>query len=126
MRVQLVNNCHKYSGYQHLDINQFKELADNCCDEIIAYGFIHDVKLADLAHLFSLLNSKLRKNGELSFNFVNYLTIDPYAIDVPEFNAIVNCTCLTIEYMKEFCEEHGLKVLNWDTDGHETTMRVKR
>lgn len=126
MKVQLKSGF-EYTGYKHVDLDQFKELADNSCEEILAFGWIQKYKLAEVAPFFSLLISKLRKNGKLSFNFINYQTLKVYDLDIEQFNAIMEGeSYLNIKEARKLCENHGLKVLTFETDTNTTTMVATR
>lgn len=126
MKVQLVSNCHKYSGYKHVSLDGFKKLIDNSCEEILVYSFLPDYTLDEVANLFFLFISKLRKNGTLSFNFVNFKSLRVYDLDTESFNGIIGKSNLSIDYAKTLCEKHGLKVLTYETENNYTTMNAVR
>lgn len=126
MKVQLKNGF-EYTGYKHLDLEQFKELPDNSCEEILAFGWMHKFKLAEVANFFSLLVSKLRKNGKISFNFINYQTLKVNELDIQQFNVIMEGeSYLNIEEASKLCESRGLKVLTFETQDNATTMVATR
>lgn len=133
MKLQLVSDCAEYSGYRHLDIadlSKANEIADNSCEEVIAFGIVHKFHASELDKFLSLGVSKLRRGGQFSFNFVNYHTFDVYNSDVQKMNDVLDRTkCVfSIKYVCDRLQQFGLKLITSETNAStfETTLVTER
>lgn len=139
IQITCGNNGTVYTGYKQYIAKEdepkflsdsFFLLPDNSCEEIIAYKVFSSLEQDKSKELLKILKSKLRLDGVLKFDFLNFEMIDICNISSEMFNNLVySCrAAYSINDIIPIMDELGLVITNLEnvSDICVTQIAVKR